>query len=119
MAKTRLDCIMPEMPVRNLSAAVEFYTRVLGFRMELLHDNEYALMSRDGCRLGLSRKAAGAAVGTARFYALVAAGLDEYYEQVTAAGAKVVESLERRPYGMKDFLVVDPDGNHLAFGASI
>src|SRR5687768_12984848 len=98
MAKTRFDCIMPEMPVRNLSAAVEFYTRVLGFRMELLHDEEYALMKRDGCRLGLSRKPGPAPVGTARFYALMAAGLDEYYDEVVAAGAKVVESLERRPY---------------------
>jgi len=39
---TRFDSIMPEMSVRNLSAAVEFYTRVVGFRQEHLHGDEYA-----------------------------------------------------------------------------
>jgi len=29
---------------------------------------------------------------------------------------KIVEVLEERPYGMKDFVIADLDGNHLGFG---
>ena len=43
-------------------------------------------------------------------------GVDAYYNQITVAGANVVVPLADRPYGMRDFRIVDPSGNELSFG---
>jgi uncharacterized glyoxalase superfamily protein PhnB len=47
------------------------------------------------------------------------AGVDTYYERITVAGAKVAVPLADRPYGMRDFRIVDPSGNELSFGEAI
>jgi uncharacterized glyoxalase superfamily protein PhnB len=44
------------------------------------------------------------------------AGVDAYYNQLTVAGASVAVALAERPYGMRDFTIVDPSGNELSFG---
>jgi uncharacterized glyoxalase superfamily protein PhnB len=44
------------------------------------------------------------------------AGVDAYYNHVTKAGAKVAVTIADRPYGMRDFRIVDPTGNELSFG---
>ena len=121
MAQTRLSSAMPELPVRNLSAAVEFYTGVLGFRLEHLHGDEYAVMRRDTVRLGLMRATPEWPPGIGRMYAFVNTGIDELFDTVSHAaavmGGRVIEALEARPYGLKDFALLDPDGNRLGFGA--
>src|SRR5689334_16687996 len=103
---TRFESIMPEMPVRNLSAAVEFYTRVLGFKLEHLHGDEYAVMRRESARIGLKRAEPDVPPGIGRLYAFLS-GIEEYFANVEAsigaAGGKLVEALAPRPYGLKDF----------------
>ena len=120
MAQTRLESAMPEMPVRNLTASIDFYSGVLGFRLEHLHGDEYAVMRRDGVRVGLMRATPAVPAGNGRLFAFVSAGIDELFDTVSHAaevmGGRVTETLAARPYGYKDFTVVDPDGNRLAFG---
>src|SRR5687768_10474036 len=122
MPPTRFENIMPEMPVRNLSASVEFYTNVLGFRLEHLHGDEYAVMRREGGRLGLKRSEPDVPPGTGRLYAFVS-GIEAFFASVSArveaAGGRVIEPLARRPYGLQDFTLHDPDGNRLAFGEQL
>jgi predicted enzyme related to lactoylglutathione lyase len=123
MPPTRFENIMPEMPVRNLTAAVEFYTSVLGFRLEHLHGDEYAVMRREGGRVGLKRAEPDVPAGSGRLYAFLSAGIDAYYAAVDGAigkaGGRVVEALAPRPYGLKDFAILDPDGNRLGFGEDL
>jgi predicted enzyme related to lactoylglutathione lyase len=119
----RFESIMPEMPVRNLSASVEFYTKVLGFRLEHLHGDEYAVMQREGARIGLKRaEPPDIPAGTGRLYAFVR-GSEELFASVEAAigsaGGKLIEALAPRPYGLKDFAISDPDGNRLGFGEDL
>ena len=122
MPPTRFESVMPEMPVRNLSASVEFYSNVLGFRLEHLHGDEYAVMRREGARLGLKRSEPDVPPGTGRAYAFLS-GIDAYFaaveRSVSPAGGRVIESLAARPYGLKDFTILDPDGNRLAFGQDL
>jgi predicted enzyme related to lactoylglutathione lyase len=120
---TRFESIMPEMPVRNLSAAVEFYTKVLGFRLEHLHGDEYAVMRRESARIGLKRaEPPDVPAGIGRLYAFLT-GIDEFFAlvqaSIDAAGGKLVETLAPRPYGLKDFAILDPDGNRLGFGEDL
>jgi predicted enzyme related to lactoylglutathione lyase len=119
---TRFENIMPEMPVKNLSAAIDFYSGVLGFRLEHLHGDEYAVMRRENSRIGLFRASAQTTQpGHGRLYAFIS-GIDEFYavvERMMKGGGKIVESLADRPYGLKDFAINDPDGNRLGFGQDL
>jgi uncharacterized glyoxalase superfamily protein PhnB len=42
--------------------------------------------------------------------------IDSYYEEIKKNGAIVKVKPDDRSYGMRDFTVLDPDGNHLCFG---
>ena len=122
MTRPRFDVVMPEMPVRNLTAAVEFYTGVLGFRLEHLHGDEYAVMRRENVRIGLPRATADAVPGSGRLYAFMT-GIEAFFAEVSASvaakGGSLVESLAERPYQLKDFAIRDPDGNRLGFGEEL
>ncbi|MFN0067423.1 MAG: VOC family protein, partial [Limisphaerales bacterium] len=41
--------------------------------------------------------------------------IEVYYRQLLDRGARITLPLALRPWGMKDFRVVDPDGNQLGF----
>jgi uncharacterized glyoxalase superfamily protein PhnB len=43
-------------------------------------------------------------------------GIEGYYNRLVAAGLKPAIEIADRPYGMRDFRVVDPSGNELHFG---
>jgi uncharacterized glyoxalase superfamily protein PhnB len=43
-------------------------------------------------------------------------GVDVYYARLRQAGAHVTVALAERAYGMRDFRIVDPNGNELSFG---
>jgi uncharacterized glyoxalase superfamily protein PhnB len=42
--------------------------------------------------------------------------VDALYEELKAKGANTLKPPQDYPYGMRDFDVIDLDGNHLCFG---
>lgn len=112
-----LEGVVPILSVRNLQAAIEYYTAVLGFDLAWEWGDPPYLASvfRDHVELNLSQIDVESAVAPSRVYVQVA-DVDAYYLQVTAAGAAVDVALAERPYGMKDFRLLDPSGNELSFG---
>ncbi len=44
--------------------------------------------------------------------------VDDYHDRVTAAGAEVIEPIWDAPWGLRQFSVVDPDGNLTTFHAA-
>jgi uncharacterized glyoxalase superfamily protein PhnB len=52
--------------------------------------------------------------GTAMVYIQVK-GVDAYYSELNGRNVRS-SNLDDRPYGLRDFEVVDPSGNRLAFG---
>ena len=42
--------------------------------------------------------------------------VDDYCAKIKKNGAIVKSDPKNYPYGMRDFMAIDPDGNHLAFG---
>jgi uncharacterized glyoxalase superfamily protein PhnB len=114
-----LEAAVPILSVADLSDALEYYERVLGFRVGWRWGEPPRLASvcRDRVELNLSRSPE-AKPGASRVYFQMA-GVDTYYERITVAGAKVAVPLADRPYGMRDFRIVDPSGNELSFGEAI
>jgi len=45
-------------------------------------------------------------------------GIEAFYEQCVANGAKILKPLQETPWGMKDFYIEDPDGYIVSFGGT-
>jgi lactoylglutathione lyase len=116
-----------ELFVDDLDAAVRFYEGALGFRMTR-READYASLERGDAVLGLGAVAKLPADGEgpgftrARLAGVRGAGVeivlevpdvDAALKAAQRAGVRVVEPLRERPWGLRDFRVVDPDGYYL------
>jgi len=105
----------------DLDATVDFYTRVLRFRLTADRRNDpsaYVSLRRGSVRIG----AAGRTVPDARASRLPPAGVELVLEVedvaaerdwVVAAEWPLEEDLQDRPWGLTDFRVLDPAGYYL------
>jgi len=105
----------------DLDVIVDFCTRVLLFRLAADQRSEpspYVALQRDDVRIGAARRA-GPDARTAR---MPPAGVELVLEvddvlaerdRVIAAGWPLAEDLQDRPWGMKDFRILDPAGYYL------
>jgi catechol 2,3-dioxygenase-like lactoylglutathione lyase family enzyme len=116
-----------ELFVDDIEASIRFYERALGFRV-IRREAEYASLERGGAALGLGSITALPADGEgpgftrSRLAGVRGAGVEivlevgdvgAALEAVERAGHRVVEPLRDRPWGLRDFRVVDPDGYYL------
>jgi predicted enzyme related to lactoylglutathione lyase len=105
----------------DLDATVDFYARVLHFRLTADRRSEpsaYVSLQRGGVRVGAARRM----VPDARAARLPPAGVELVLEvddvaaerdRVIAAGWPLEEDLQDRPWGLRDFRVLDPAGYYL------
>ena len=105
--------IAPELPVSDLHAAIEYYENRLGFRLaSKIADSEYAIVERDNVAIHLFRDVAHGAPMAVHVFT---SGLDEFYAEVNRRGARVSQPIATKPWGNRDFRVLDESGNELKF----
>lgn len=117
-AKPKFEAVTPRLPVTDVEKALAFYVEQLGFELgwkwgdPTTHGN----VCRDSISLDLISMPEGRR-GTAMAYVQLS-GVDAYFSELKARKLDLHEPGDRS-YGMRDFEVVDPDGNRLAFGEPI
>ena len=115
--------IVPVFQVSNLEAALKYYREVFGFSEDFRFGN-YA-----GVKLGTidihlteqsqdSRTEYRKPIGSGIAY-IFCDEIDSYCAALKKKGANLKYEPTDFPYGMREFMVVDLCGNHLAFGAEI
>jgi uncharacterized glyoxalase superfamily protein PhnB len=110
----RLAQIAPELPVRNLKNALEFYTRQLGFEVAAtMADGDYAIVERDGVAIHLFEDKAGdlTPIGVHIF----TPDIEELSSEFEDRGAHFAQKIEQKPWGTRDFRLKDAFGNELKF----
>ncbi|MFA9479061.1 bleomycin resistance protein [Phycisphaerales bacterium AB-hyl4] len=107
------------LPVRDLEASLRFFIDHLGFAEEFRFGN-YAGVQCERLMLHLSQQGNPntAEPGTGCVY-VFCDEVDQWYAQLNAAGVRTDGPPETYPYGMRDFLVFDPDGNQISFGCPV
>jgi catechol 2,3-dioxygenase-like lactoylglutathione lyase family enzyme len=116
-----VEAIAPSFFVKDLARSIEWYVRVLGFRVAF-QSADYAGVSLGPATIvlvqvgtapaGLSYKAA--------CHLRLASGVDDYVAQIEAAGQPLTATVKDRPeYGMREATVRDPDGNDIYIGQDI
>jgi uncharacterized glyoxalase superfamily protein PhnB len=103
----------PELPVEDVERAQRHYRDALGFEIGwLLPDAELGAVSRGGTAIFFRRR-------RRPFEGVVhwvfAPEIDATYEELSSRGARIVEPLELKPWGLRQFTVEDLDGNRFYF----
>ena len=110
---TRLARIAPEIPVSDLSRSTEYYARKLGFRVAMeMPDGAYAVVERDDVAIHLFQDDGRAVPVSIHVFT---DGLDELYAELLERGANMTERIAHRPWGCRDFRVLDDSGNTIKF----
>lgn len=116
MDDIHLLTMRPNLPVRDVAAAAAFYRDVLGFHVTTqFDDGSFALLHGGGAELALVREEAPHPHGAYLYVRGVAAVL----ARCEAAGARVVYPLTDEPWGLRNFVVEDPDGHRIAVGERV
>ena len=104
--------------VSDIARSIAHYRDVLGFAVTFEYGTPtfYACLCRDEVALHLL-----AAPQTRRLpgnggICVFVNDVDGIHAELAARGANVLKPPQDYDYGMRDFDVLDPDGNHLTFG---
>jgi uncharacterized glyoxalase superfamily protein PhnB len=115
----KMNRLIPMLPVKNISLSIEFYQK-LGFTVEQRRDDwGWAMLRFDDCRIMVDRSINQRSDAPRQSVVyLYPANVREFHEQLRASGL-VVPELDVTFYGMSEFRVDDPDGNHLWIGQNL
>jgi uncharacterized glyoxalase superfamily protein PhnB len=119
---SNIESLAPIFPVRDLSRALDFYQKI-GFKTEFLWEDppSYAVLSAgEQAGLHLSLMAPGhRGRQTKSLLYLFVRDVDGIYRACLDAGISPYVEIGDRDYGMRDFELLDPDGNQLTIGTSL
>jgi len=116
----------PQLFVADIRSSCDFFTSKLGFAIAFTYGKPpfYAQMMRDGARINLrcvERPVIDVSVRdreellSASLTVATAEEIKQLFLEFQAAGVTFLQTLKREPWGAKDFIVKDPDGNLLLF----
>jgi uncharacterized glyoxalase superfamily protein PhnB len=112
--------VTPILPVRDMAEAIVFY-QAAGFTTReyepnggytFVHHNDDSVFDLD-----LVERPLDPATNPAGCYVIVP-DVDDWHTRLTAAGLPVT-ALADQPWGMREFTLTDPSGNHLRIGQSV
>ena len=108
----QLQQMLPELPLTDVSAGVEYYQRVLGFGINYAQHDLGVMYRDDVTILLIQRTDQHTGIGSCEAYVRDA---DALYAELVARGANVQGAPVSRPWGLRDFRVLDLEGNRITF----
>jgi len=108
-----LQKALPNFPMRDVAAGVDYYVNVLGFKINY-QQRDLGVMDRDAVTfLLVARGPKDLGNGSAYVYVKDA---DALYAELQAKGAKLDGEPVSHPWGLRDLKVTDLEGNQIRFG---
>jgi uncharacterized glyoxalase superfamily protein PhnB len=125
-AKPVLVGAEPQLFVADIKASCDFFIQRLGFAIVFVYGEPpfYAQVRRDGARLNLRCVDEPVVDGplreredllSASMTVATAEEIKQLFLEFQSAGAAFHQTLKAKPWGARDFVVKDPDGNLLSF----
>lgn len=115
MSNVTFISVRPNLPVADIERAVAFYCDVVGLEVRM-RSPEYGLahLGSGAMEIALLQRKD----NPVTVYVNVT-GVDALHERIARGGGTVAVPLTDEPWGLRDFVLEDPDGNRLAFGERI
>jgi uncharacterized glyoxalase superfamily protein PhnB len=102
----------PLLNVDDLPETIAFYTEQLEFTCDFESEN-YAVVWRDNAAIHF--RSSSQKVSLSAIFLWVK-NVDQYYQSLKERSVSIKIELDTRPYGIRDFAVVDISGHELIFG---
>jgi uncharacterized glyoxalase superfamily protein PhnB len=110
------------LAVKDLKVEADYYKDKLGFDLdftapgwEFLSFGDFKIMLGE-CADEMTAEA----TGNHSWYAhVIVENVDEVYEEFVERGAQILSKIENKPWGIREFSVVTPDGHRIGFGQMI
>jgi uncharacterized glyoxalase superfamily protein PhnB len=104
---------VPELPVADVERAQQHYRDALGFDIGWLHPGkEIGAVSRGDVVIFFRRRKPPFEPAV---HWVFAEDIDASYHELKSLGANIVDPLEKKSWGLRQFTVDDPDGNRFYF----
>jgi catechol 2,3-dioxygenase-like lactoylglutathione lyase family enzyme len=113
----RFGRMAPGVPVSDIQRAHDFYVGVLGFTKTFENGDPvgFMILKRDAAELHLTLVRNHQA-GTHNVAHLMVDDVDALHAICQAAGVRIVKGLRDKDYGLRAFVLADPDGNRIDVG---
>ena len=126
MTRPILNSVEPQLFVANVKSSCDFYTDKLGFEVAFVYGDPpfYGQIVRDHARLNLKLVCEPVFVGdirkrenllSATITVATAKEIEQLFLSYQAAGVCVHQELKKEPWGVKTFVISDPDDNLILF----
>ncbi|MEQ8458674.1 MAG: VOC family protein [Sandaracinaceae bacterium] len=115
MADVVLGRAAPTIPVRDMARARRFYEEAFGLATTFANGDGYAVLKKDAAEVHLSR-CSDPAPRSQNVMHLIVSDAEAVCGAARAAGGEIVEALRDAPWGMRTFVVRDPDGHTIDVG---
>lgn len=115
-----LSDIVPKLPMRNKRETQDFYINRLGFK-ELNDYGDYILLQKDQIEIHFFEfKALNPKENYGQVY-IRTSNIDAFYQSLIHQKISIHPngSLQVKPWGQKEFSLLDPDNNLLTFGQAL
>src|SRR5262245_11706620 len=112
-ARTPLAPPTPELPVEDVERAQRHYRDALGFEIGwIIPEGDLGSVSRDDIAIFFRKRSR---PFERAVHWIFAKDIDATYQELRARGARIVEPLEKKPWGLHQFTVEDIDGHRFYF----
>ena len=116
----------PQLFVADLRASCDFFTQKLGFKIAFVYGDPplFGQVTRDGARLNLKCVSAPIIdtvlndreeLLSATLTVETTGEIKQLFLEFQAMGVQFHQALKKQPWGARNFIVKDPDGNLLLF----
>jgi catechol 2,3-dioxygenase-like lactoylglutathione lyase family enzyme len=108
------------VPVRDISRALGFYQDILGMSVTFTNGDPtgFVVLERDAAELHLTLVKDHRA-GLHNVAHLMVADAAALHEHLVTNGVRIVKGLRDADYGLRGFVMADPDGNRIDVGQRI
>jgi uncharacterized glyoxalase superfamily protein PhnB len=115
--ESHFPAAVPEIPVTDLAAAIDYYRANLGFTLDWVEESiGLAGISKGECRMFLANESYRSGyknVGPSLVWLNLESkdAVEDLYRAWNESGAKLISAPESKPWGLHEFVAADPDGN--------
>lgn len=110
------------LAVNDLDASTRFYSDKLGFK-ETLRVDGWSFLSRGACKLRLGHCADAQPISRCQdhswFAYLNVEDAANLFNEFASRNVEIWHRLADKPWGMREFAIVTPDGHRIVFGEEI